>query len=103
MELQPMLAACETSDVDRIDVGLEGSWSQSVCTVWNRRDGWLGMTGVTREHSDFKPSVELYFSDGWIGLHCFQRLENSYVLDDSRLEQIVSEVELVLRTSADES
>lgn len=99
MELQPLLSACDIDDLDRIDVGLEGSWSQSVCTVWTRGGGWIGTQAAVKEHAIFKPSVELYFSNGWIGLHCFRRQGDSNVLDEPHLEQIVSRVEAALRDS----
>ena len=94
MDLPPLLSACPLADLTRIDVGLEGDWSPTVTTVWTREGGRLGFADVAREHEFFKPSLELYFTDGWIGLHCFHRTGNVNVLDEERLERVISDVEV---------
>ena len=96
MELLPLLSACQLDDLLRIDVGLEGDWSTTVRTMWTRADGLLKPAGVVREHAFFKPSLELYFSNGWIGLHCFRRLGSSYVLDEEFLKRVIDRVETAL-------
>ena len=93
MELLPLLSVCPLSDLTRIDVGLEGDWSSTVATVWTCEQGRLGSARIIQDHEDFKPSLELYFTDGWIGLHCFRRVGHVNVLDEERLERVIADVE----------
>ena len=96
MDLAQLLSACPLASLMRIDVGLEGNWNPTVSTVWSREEGRLGFTDVARQHEAFRPSVELYFTDGWIGLHCFRRIGEVNVLDKERLERIVGDVEVAI-------
>ncbi len=93
MELHQLLSACPLDDLTRIDVGLEGNWSPTVTTVWTRDAGRRGLTEVVREHGTFKPCVEIYFVDAWIGLHSFNRVEDSNVFDEAFLERVIQAVE----------
>lgn len=93
MDLPALLSACQLADLTRIDVGLEGDWNPTVTTVWTSERGQLALAGVTREHEVLKPSLELYFADGWIGLHCFRRTANVNVLDEERLLRVIHDVE----------
>ena len=96
MNLKQLLSVCSLADLTRIDVGLEGDWNSSARTVWTRQNRILDVSEAPDGHEDFKPSIELYFSDGWIGLHCFCRRESMNVLDRERLEAVVSEVEAAI-------
>ena len=93
MDTRALLSACSIDELTRIDVGLEGEWSQTVQTVWTRDDGWLSQKDVVREHASLKPSLELYLVDGWIGLHCCKWDGRVYVLDESLMERVVQDVE----------
>ena len=97
MDLPALLSTCPLADLTRIDVGLEGDWNSTALPVWTREGGWLGLADVARAHDHFRPSLELYFTDGWIGLHCFRRKGSMYVLDEARLERIVRDVEGAIR------
>ena len=99
MELRSLLSACPLEDLTRIDVGLEGDWSPTVRTVWTRDGGRSGFSDVAREHRSHKPSVELYFVDGWIGLHCFRRIGNVNVLDETMVERVIDDVENAIGSS----
>jgi hypothetical protein len=99
VELLPLLSACPLADLTRIDVGLEGDWSPTVTTVWTREGGRLSLTDVARVHESFKPSLELYFVDAWIGLHCFRRVGNTNVFDEDFLEKVVNDVESAIASS----
>ena len=101
MELPRLLSACPLADLMRIDVGLEGDWSGSVTTVWSRANGWQGLSRVVRGHEKFKPSLELYFIGGWIGLHCFNRVGKTNVLDEAFLQRVVLQVEKAITLSSD--
>lgn len=100
MDLKPLLNACPLSELTRIDVGLEGDWSPTVTTVWTRDGGMLGLERVVREHASFKPSLELYFRDGWIGVHCFRRIGGINVFDEDILRTVIDDVELAISNSA---
>ena len=99
MELRPLLSTCPLDELTRIDFGLEGNWSPTVTTVWTRESGRQGQTDVVREHEFFKPSLELYFVDGWIGLHCFSRVGNANVFDEDLLEHVIDDVEAAIASS----
>ncbi len=94
MDLPALLSVCQLADLTRIDVGLEGDWNPTVTTVWTSEEGRLALADVVREHASFKPSLELYFEDGWIGLHCFRRTANVNVLDEERLLRVIRDVEV---------
>ena len=100
MELLALLSACPLENLTRIDIGLEGDWSPTVRTVWRRNDGRLSQTDVAREHESYKPSLELYFVDGWIGLHCFRRVGNVNVLDESTVERAINDVEAAIASTS---
>ncbi len=96
MDLLPLLSACPLEDLSRIDVGLEGDWSPTVTTVWTRENGRLGLADAVREHDIFRPCLELYFVDAWIGLHCFGRVGKANVLDETFLERVIRDVEAAM-------
>jgi hypothetical protein len=96
MDLPPLLSACRLEDLTRIDVGLEGDWSTTVQVAWTRADGSLNPEEHRLEHEAFKPSLELYFDNGWIGLHCSRRVGGMNVLDVSFLKRVIDTVEAAL-------
>jgi hypothetical protein len=55
--------------IKRIDIALEGNWNPTVTTVWTRKDGFVGFSKVRKQHIKYKPSIELYFDDCWVGIH----------------------------------
>ena len=97
MDLRPLLSASPLEDLIRIDLGLEGDWSASVRVAWTRAHGTQRLDGRQLEHSSFKPSLELYFVDGWIGMHCYRRVADKYVLDVELLKSVIELVEATVR------
>ena len=79
--------------IQRIDVALEGDWSPTVVTVWSPEQGSTGFSEVTGLHSENKPSLELYFKDSWIGIHCFNRINGKNVFDEAFARRIIEYVE----------
>ena len=100
MDLLRLLSACKLDDFTRIDVGLEGDWSATVQAAWTRTDGSLNLVEHRLEHEAFKPSLELYFDNGWIGLHCFRRVGGMNVLDVALLKHVIGAVETALDAEA---
>lgn len=100
MDLIPLLSACRLDDIARIDIGLEGDWSNTVQVVWTRNDGALSLEEPLLEHGSFKPSLELYFDNGWIGLHCFRRVGDKNVPDVALLKRVIGTVETALDAEA---
>ena len=76
-------------DIMHIDVALEGNWNSTVKTVWSREKGFIGFTHIIRSHPRLKPSLELYFPDRWIGIHCFQRIDGVNVFDEDLAMRII--------------
>jgi hypothetical protein len=79
--------------IQRIDVGLEGNWSPTVVTVWSREHGEIGFSEAILSHPDNKPSLELYFEDSWLGIHCFNRINGKNVFDEVFATRIIEFVE----------
>ena len=49
--------------IQRVVSALEGDWNPTMVTVWTRNNGKLDFSKVTRTHSTYKPSLELYFEN----------------------------------------
>ena len=91
--LPKLLEEISLTNLHRIDVALEGDWSSTVVTVWTRKDRFLGLSEVRMSHEVFKPSVELYFDNSWVGIHCFKRVDNMNVFDKELGLRIIDYVE----------
>lgn len=91
--LPKLLEEISLTNLHRIDVALEGDWSSTVVTVWTRKDRSLGLSEVRMSHEVFKPSVELYFDNSWVGIHCFKRVDNMNVFDNELALRIIDYVE----------
>ena len=96
MRIDEVIQTLPKDELTRIDVGLEGDWSGTVVTVWSRDIGLIGFDGVTKEHKEFKPSIELYYEDSWLGFHCYSRIDDMNVFDERAAMQAISLVESVL-------
>jgi hypothetical protein len=70
------------SGIHKVIAALEGDWNATMVTVWTRSTGTLGFSAVTRSHPTFKPSLELYFGDTWLGIHCFKRINGENIFDE---------------------
>ena len=79
--------------VIRIDVGLEGNWSETVRQVWSQSTGLTGFEQVARSHFEYRPALELCLAEGWIGIPCFQVLSGQNVLDEAKARRLVEYVE----------
>ena len=90
---QKILDDIPLHDLKRIDAALEGNWNPTVTTVWTREKGFIGFGSVTHSDPNLKPSLELYFEDRWIGLHCYRKIGALNVFDEILAEQIIEYVE----------
>ena len=86
------LAGVAFTEVVRIDVGLEGDWSATVRAIWTPADGFLVFLAAGLRHAKFRPSLELYFDAGWIGIHCYRVVGGEFVLDEDEAAAIVEYV-----------
>jgi hypothetical protein len=77
----------------RIDLGLEGDWSATVTTVWRPGTGFLGLGTRPWRHADYRPALELYLEDGWIGVRCERRDDRGFDVDEPRLLEVIRWVE----------
>lgn len=91
--IQEVLGKIALNRLCRVDVGLEGDWSGTVVPVWTRADGFLGFDGVSRSHAFHRPSLELYFDDGWIGLRCCRHEGGEHVFDEGLARAVLDWVE----------
>ena len=76
-------------NIKRVDVALEGDWNRTVTTVWDRKKGFEGFSKVKKQHAIYKPSVELYFHDYWVGIHCYRRMKGKNVFDTELALKII--------------
>jgi hypothetical protein len=81
------------SRVVRIDLGLEGAWSETVCCVWDPEHGFRGVPTGFAEHHELRPALELYMPEGRIGIHCALEIDETFAIDIERLRQIAQQVE----------
>ncbi|MCG8604711.1 hypothetical protein MJD09_06905 [bacterium] len=80
-----------------MDVALEGDWSGTVVTVWDRNRGPADFWEVTRSYPSFKPSLELYFLGAWVGIHCSKREDDKNVFDEDFARKIIEYVDKMVR------
>ena len=92
-DITELLESVRLNGITRIDVGLEGNWSPTVVTVWNRETGIIRFDHVKRAHPIHKPSLELYFHGTWLGIHCFCQIKNELVFDQELAERVIEYVE----------
>lgn len=96
--LEGALRALGAERVERVDVGFEGRWSETVRTLWTRRDGWvLDEPYPPGEVSPLRPAIELMLADGWIGLHCGRARPGGYVVDLTVARRVVRMIEAARR------
>ena len=92
-KIHEYVRAIPIDNILRIDIGLEGDWSSTAVTVWTRDNGLLGFDEITRSHAINKPSLEFYYGDSWLGIHCFQRDEEKNFFDEELARKIIQFIE----------
>jgi hypothetical protein len=97
--LPKLLEEISLTNLHRIDVALEGDWSSTLVTMWTIKDRFLEFSEDQMSHEVFKPSVELYFDNSWVGIHCFKRIKNMNVFDKELALEIIDYVEARLLNS----
>ena len=90
---QKILSAISLHGLQRIDAALEGNWNPTVTTIWTRERGFIGFDRIIRADPKLKPSLELYFENHWIGLHCYKEIDRQNVFDETLAEQIIEYIE----------
>lgn len=92
-----ILADISLRGLMRIDAALEGNWNPTVTTVWTKEKGFIGFGGAAHSDPDLKPSLELYFKDRWIGLHCYKKVGMLNMFDETLAGQIIEYIEKRMR------
>ena len=80
----------------RLDYSMEGNWNDNLKVLWTREDGFLGYEGITESHETYNPCLELYFDGYFLGIKCFNRIENKNVVDKEMIELIIKYIEFVI-------
>ena len=88
-DLPDILTKLSFDDIIQIDVALEGNWNPTVKTVWSREGGFIGFSDIVVSHPRFKPSLELYYPRHWIGIHCYKRIDDINIFDESLAQRII--------------
>lgn len=92
-KLPSILEQINIDTIKRVDVALEGNWSNTVVTVWNANEGFIGFDKAIKSHRNLKPSIELYFTNTWIGIHCFRMEKNLNIFDEQYALNIINFIE----------
>ena len=95
--LPAAIAALSMQGIRRIDLALEGAWSETVRPIWTPDAGFLGFSAAPAPHPTRRPAIELYFDGWWIGIHCHEKRNGLFVVDRERAMAIVVHVERMLR------
>lgn len=90
---QKILDDISLHNLKRIDAALEGNWNPTVTTIWTRERGFIGFDSVIRSDSELKPSLELYFENHWIGLHCYREIDQQNVFDEPLAIRIIEYID----------
>ena len=93
-----VLAALPFDELLRIDVALEGAWSEKVRPLWTPADGFLGLSQVPAPRPGLRPALELYFAGYWVGIHCYRDERGEYVFDPDLAALLIAEVEARVNT-----
>jgi hypothetical protein len=88
-----MIREISLDGIQKVVAALEGDWNPTMVTVWTRDRGALGFSAVTRTHPTFKPGLELYFEDTWLGIHCFNRSNGKNVFDEEFAVELLEYIE----------
>ena len=95
-----ILSEVSLDDLQRIDAALEGDWNATVVTIWSAKEGRLSFSEIVRNHSTYKPSLELYFHTTWLGIHCYTRQNGQNVFDETLAKEIITYIEEQLKTKS---
>jgi hypothetical protein len=93
LKLPSILNEINPQNIQRIDAALEGNWKDTVVTVWLYDKGFIGFEKVIKQHHSFKPSIELYFLDTWVGIHCFKKSDKMNIFDEEYAMAIIKFIE----------
>jgi hypothetical protein len=93
-----VLAALPYDELLRIDVALEGAWSETVRPLWTPADGFLGLSQVPAPRPGSRPALELYFPGFWVGIHCYRDERGEFVFDPDLAALLIAEIEARVNT-----
>ena len=96
MELSALLPHLPLHTLTRIDCALEGDWRRTVAPIWTPAEGFLGFPDSAISHSHFRPSLELYFHESWLGVRCCTRDGEVWRLDEALAHEVIGQVEAAL-------
>lgn len=101
VELGAVLAALPYADLLRIDLALEGAWSETVRPLWTPGAGVVDQLQAPAARPGCRPALELYFPTFWVGVPCW-RLERGECTFDRELALVViAEVEKRVKAAAE--
>jgi hypothetical protein len=101
VELARVLAELPYADLLRIDLALEGAWSETVRALWTPASGVVDPVQAPAARPGCRPALELYFPTFWVGVPCW-RLERGECTFDRELALIViAEVERRVRSATE--
>jgi hypothetical protein len=90
--LPQWLRAVPVDRVVRIDAGLEGQWSETVTAVWTPKADVVDLSDVVHSHPKYRPALELYLDDCWIGVPCSVFQGGEHRLDEEKARRLIEYV-----------
>ena len=100
-QLGRLLASLPYEELLRVDVALEGAWSETVRPIWTPADGFLGFSQVPSPRRSLRPALELYFAGYWVGIHCYRDEHGESVFDRELAALLIAEIEIRATPSRD--
>jgi GNAT superfamily N-acetyltransferase len=88
-----LLAGPGLENLLRIDLGLQGRWTQTATTIWTPADGFAGLPAHSRPDPRHPPAVELVFPDHWVGVRCAVPGPDGPRVDDQLIRGLIELVE----------
>ena len=92
-KLPEVIKEINLREILRVDYSMEGDWNQKLNAIWSKEEGFLGYEGMNVSHENHKPCVELYFDGYWLGIHCYEQVDNQNVFDEEKASLMIKYIE----------
>ena len=80
-------------DIQRVDVAIEGDWNSTSITIWTPINKSIDFDTILLNHPTKKPSLEIIFSDSWLGVNCYFRSKSKNFFNKDLALQIIEYIE----------
>ena len=88
MKIPNIIKNLPLNDLLRVELSLEGSWSENIRTIWLPEQEII-YSNIDFSHKKYIPSLELYFSYGWVGFNCSNLIKDRYTFDNILAKEVL--------------